>query len=159
MKNIISAALLSAACLTAPAFAQLAPASGLNFKLGDDVATVKTALHTNIDPEPIENPFPVGININTGKSMLHLRTKGITIIFNKKEIVESIKVDESYSGSVAGIKLGDSEKSLRSVMGKPVRAPASMGANQIFLYALDDTAYIRFDVNENNGVQTIYIQK
>jgi tryptophanase len=159
MKNIISIALLSAVFLTAPALAQLTPAAGLNFKLGDDVSTVKTALHTNIDPEPIESALPAGFNMNAGKSILHMRTKGITINFNKKEIAELIKIDEAYSGSVAGVKLGDSEKTLRSVMGKPVKTPTPLGANQIFLYALDDTAYIRFDVNENNGVQAIYIQK
>ena len=107
----------------------------------------------------MEGTFPTPFNIRSGKSVLHLRTKGITVTFNKTDIAESIKIDESFSGSVAGIKLGDSEKTLRSVMGKPVKAPTPMGANQSFLYALDDSAYIRFDVNENNGVQAIYIQK
>lgn len=158
MKNTLLAAIACAACLSAPAFAQLKPAAGLNFKLGDDVAAVKAALHTSIDPDPMESTLPGGFNINAGKSTLHLRTRGITVIF-KKDIVESIKIDESFSGSVAGVKLGDSEKTLRSVMGKPVKTPSALGFNRLFLYALDDTAYIRFDVNDNDGVLAIYIQK
>ena len=159
MKNSIRGALLSFTVLIAPAFAQQTPASGLSFKLGDEVSVVKTAMHTNIDPEPIENQLPIGFNVNAGKKTLQLRTKGITIIFNKKDVVESIKAEEPFSGAIAGVKIGDSEKALRTVMGKPIKTPWALGANQVFLYALDDTAYIRFDVNENSGVQTINILK
>jgi hypothetical protein len=44
-------------------------------------------------------------------------------------------------------------------MGKPLKAPWAFGASQAFLYALDDTTYIRFDINETDGVQEIFINK
>ena len=154
---------ITAACailLTASAMAQVTKVPGLSIKIGDEVSAVKAALHTNIEPEPLENSLPVGfgINPNAGKTILHLRSKGISVFF-KKEIVESVKFDAPFADSIAGIKLGDSEKALRSVFGKPLKTPTVFGTNQSFLYVLDDAAYIRFDLNETDGVQTIYIQK
>jgi hypothetical protein len=142
------------------AIAQLAPVEGITFKLGDDVQTVKNALKTSIDPEPTENASPSGFpNPAAGKSNLFLRTKGIRVFFNKAGAVESIKFEPPFAGSIAGVKLSDTEKKVRDLKGKPVKTPWQFGASQAFLYALDDTSYIRFDINESDGVQTIFIQK
>jgi|SRR5450830_84492 len=137
--------------------AQEVKVDGLTFKIGDDVATVKTALHTKLDPEKVDNGLPAPFN--TGQSVLHLRTKGIWVFFNKKDTVTSIKFDEPYAGTIAGVKLGDSEKNVRAVLGKPVKAPWAFGTSQAFLYVLDDTAYVRFDIADADGVRAIYIQK
>lgn len=152
--------LICSVVLAASGWAQQVKVEGLTFKIGDDVTTVKTGLHTNLDPEPMESSMPTSIsNPNSGKTFIHLRTKGIWAFFNKKEIVESIRFDAPFAGSIAGVKLGDSEKTVRTVMGKPIKTPWAFGANQAFLYVLDDTAYIRFDINEAEGVQTIFINK
>jgi len=158
---LIRAFLAIAFCtfLCGSALAQQAKVEGLNFKLGDDVNTVKTALHTNVDPEPMDEDSVSSFNLNRGKTVIHLRTKGIQVFFSKKGVVENIRIEAPYEGSIAGIKIGDSETKVRSVMGKPLKKPWAFGANQAFLYALDDTAYIRFDINETDGVQSIYINK
>lgn len=143
-------------------YAQQSKIDGLPFKIGDDVATVKAALHTTIDPEPMENPFTGAAanvaNPNAGKSLIHLRTKGIWAFF-KKDVVETIRLDAPFSESVAGIKLGDSEKKLFAAKGKPIKPPTPLGLNKTYQYVLDDSAYIRFEVSEADGVQTIWINK
>lgn len=156
--RVLAAASISVFSLSA--IAQLAPVEGINFKLGDDVQTVKNSLKTSIDPEPTENASLPGFpNASTGKTNLFLRTKGIRVFFTKAGVVESIKFEPPFAGSIAGVKLGDTEKKVRDLRGKPVKTPWQFGASQAFLYALDDTSYIRFDINESDGVQTIFIQK
>ena len=98
-------------------------------------------------------------NLNAGKTNLFLRTKGIRVFFSKAGVVEMIKFEPPFAGSINGVKLGDTEKKVRDLKGKPIKTPWSFGAAQAFLYVLDDTAYIRFDINETDGVQTIFIQK
>ena len=164
MKNALAIAVLVVTSITSfapPALAQQVPVEGISFKLGDDIQTVKNGLKTNLDPEPMENTAssPVFTNLNAGKTTLFLRTKGIRVNFNKAGIVEMIKFEPPFAGSINGIKIGDSEKKVRELKGKPIKTPWQFGATQAFLYALDDTAYIRFDINDNEGVQWIFIQK
>jgi hypothetical protein len=64
-----------------------------------------------------------------------------------------------YKGSIAGIKIGDPEATVRSLMGNPINKPMNIiGANVNLQYALDDTAFINFSINID-GVQTISINK
>ena len=148
------------ASISFPAFAQLVPVEGISFKLGDDIQAVKNGLKTNLDPEPMENISPSAfVNVNAGKTTLFLRTKGIRVNFNKTGNVEMIKFEPPFAGSINGIKIGDTQIKVRDIKGKPVKTPWQFGAAQAFLYALDDTAYIRIDINESEGVQAIFIQK
>ncbi|MDO8651895.1 MAG: hypothetical protein Q7R66_06885 [Undibacterium sp.] len=150
----------SIASFAFPALAQQTHVEGISFKLGDDVQTVKNGLRTNLDPEPMENTAPSAFaNLNAGKTTLFLRTKGIRVNFNKAGVVEMIKFEPPFAGSINGIKLGDAEKKVRDLKGKPIKTPWQFGAAQAFLYALDDTAYIRVDITESEGVQSIFIQK
>ena len=155
--------LLTLACLVSfslPVLGQQVPAGGISFKLGDDIQTVKNALKTNVDPEPMESTSPSTFaNPNAGKTVLFLRTKGIRVFFNKAGLVETIRFEAPFAGSVDGVKLGDTERKVRELKGKPIKNPWQFGASQAFQYALDDTAYIRFDINESEGVQTIFITK
>jgi hypothetical protein len=138
--------------------AQQVNVPGLGFKLGDDIAVVRANLHTNQDTEPLSEVFVMPFNtVNAGKTVLHLRAKGVWV-YLKKDTVESIKLDAPFGGSIGGIKLGDSEHTVRAALGKPIRV-LPMGLNKSFTYVLDDSAYLRFDINDNDGVQTIYVQR
>lgn len=157
-KNFVALALF--ALFSLPVLGQQTPVEGISFKLGDEIQTVKDALNTNLDPEPMENTSPSGFpNSNAGKTVLFLRTKGIRVFFNKAGIAQTIRFEPPFAGAISGIKLGDTEKKVRDLKGKPIKNPWQFGAAQAFLYALDDTAYVRFDISENDGVQTIFIQK
>jgi hypothetical protein len=174
-KKLIRAFLAIVFCtlLCGTASAQQVKVEGLNIKLGDDVATVKTALHTNNDPEPINaNPNVSAFSPNSstviahanknpdsGNTVIFLRTKGIRVFFNQKGLAYKITFNAPYEESIAGIKIGDPETKVRSLMGKPINKPM---INSIFInlqYALDDTAYINFSINNTDGVQTISINK
>jgi len=176
-KTFINVFLAIAFCtfLWGSASAQQVNVEGLNFKLGDDVGTVKKALHTNNDPEPINaNPNMSVLvpnrntaiahsnnNPDSGNTVIFLRTKGIRVFFNQKGVAYKITFNAPFEGSIAGIKIGDPETKVRSLMGKPINKPLIFGPNiNINLqYALDDTAYINFSINNTDGVQTIFINK
>jgi hypothetical protein len=106
--------------------------------------------------------IPNSNNTKIGKSVINLRTKGIRVFFNKSGIVEKVQINTPYQGSIAGIKIGDPETKVRSVMGKPLNKPKGMIVRQDLKYALDDTAYITFSVDNTNGeteVDSIIISK
>ena len=162
MKNELIRSLLVivfCALLCGTASAQQAKVEGLNFKLGDNVDTVKTALQTTSDPEPLRYDTSIPNHPNKGKTLINLQTRGIQVVFSKNGILENIRLSTPYEGTVAGIKIGDPETKVRSVRGKPLRTPWNFGENMAFLYALDDTARVRFDINDTDGVQTIWILK
>jgi hypothetical protein len=141
--------------------AQQTPINDVGFKLGDDVQTVKAALKTDLDPEPMERNAllpPTASDINKGKSVLHLRTKGIWAFFNPNGKVETIRLDAPFSGAVKGIALGDSLSKLTSTLGKPLKQPWAYGLTQVYRFALDDLAYSNFDLDDN-GVQIIFITR
>jgi hypothetical protein len=162
MKSKFMLTLLVIVCYTflyGVASAQQGKIDGLNFKLGDDVDTVKAALHTDMNPERRDDGSISSSRSNAGKTVLNLRTKGIRVFFSRRGDVESIRFDAPYAESIAGIRIGDPEAKVRKVMGKPLKKPWDFGAGQIFLYALDDTAYIYLEMDDANGVQTIFINK
>jgi hypothetical protein len=162
VKNRFMLTLLAIACcafLCGVASAQRHEVDGLNFKLGDDVDTVKAALHTDMDPEPRDDGSTSSIRPNAGKTVINLRTKGIRVFFSRRGDVESILFDAPYAESIAGIKIGDPETKVRKLMGKPLKKPWNFGANEIFLYALDDAAYISFVMDDADDVQSIFINK
>jgi len=136
--------------------------AGIGFKLGDDIATVKSTLKVGYDPEPQERnaALPEGVvDVNKGKSFYHLRTKGIWVFFTKMGKVETIRIDAPYASTVAGISLGDSLAKLKSTLGEPLRKPFSAFGNmQGYNYAFDDTAFVTFDLNDD-GVQYIFFHK
>src|SRR5471030_965404 len=154
-----SMALAALVMVLPAAFAQQSPLAGIAFKLGDDVETVKAALKTNIDREPMESLAPSFANMNAGTALLFLRTQGRRVFFKKKGIGGTIGFHPPFSGEIGGVKLGDTEKKVLELKGKPIKAPSQFGMSQTFQYALDDTAYVRFDINDNDGVQAIFVTK
>lgn len=149
-------ALLSVSCAVAQQ-----GSTGLNFKLGDDVARVKSALGTSTEPEPMarNTTLPSNMDPNRGKTFLHLRTKGIWTFFNAQGILETIRLDAPYAGKVKGIGLGDSAAKLKATLGPPIKKPtAAYVTMETYRYVLDDSAYISFVVNDD-GVQMIFVSR
>jgi hypothetical protein len=159
-KHLIWLAVCTGIVLNGNASAQSSPVQGLGFKLGDDISTVKDALHTSTEPdELVRNPaLPAFVtDPNKGKKELHLRTRGVWVFFNPTGNVDTIRLDAPYAGTVLGIKLGDSLEKVTSTLGKPVKKPPfTLPGQQALIYVLDDSAYARFDVSDD-GVQTIFI--
>jgi len=164
MKKLLATYLLSLTAITTPAcvYAQQSSLPGLPVKLGDEVQTVKASLNTPLDPEPMERSpaLPPGaVDVNKGKSVLHLRSKGIWVFFSAAGKAEIIRLDAPFAGSVKGIKLGDSSQKLTSTLGQPVKKPWTVFVTmQAYQYVLDDTAYVNFSVNDD-GVQSIFVTR
>jgi len=142
--------------------AQTAPVANLGFKLGDNVAIVKAALGTNAEPESMpKNPrLPANVpNLSKGKTVLHLRTKGIWVFFNATGTVDTIRLDAPFAGDVLGVKLGDTTKQVIKKLGNPIKKPSTAFLTmQSYRYVIDDSAYVNYDTNDD-GVQIIFITK
>lgn len=164
MKMRLAGCLLSltAMSMMAGAYAQQSNVPGLPLKLGDEVQAVKAALNTSLDPEPIERSplLPAGAtDPNKGKSVLHLRTKGIWVFFNAAGKAETIRLDAPYAEAIKGIKIGDSTQKLTTTLGQPIKKPWSVfGTMQAYQYVLDDTAYVNFSVNDD-GIQYVFVNR
>ncbi|MGI4983560.1 MAG: hypothetical protein ACRYGL_09595 [Janthinobacterium lividum] len=164
IKKIAAAVVFLACSVNAQwASAQSTPLPGVGFKLGDDVATVKEALKTNAETEPMaRNPLlPANVpDVNQGKTVLHLRTKGIWVFFNPSGNVQTIRLDAPFGGNVLGVKIGDKVAKISEKLGSPIKKPATVPLlnTQSYQYVIDDSAYVNFLANED-GVQIIFITR
>ncbi|WP_027802221.1 hypothetical protein [Paraburkholderia dilworthii] len=161
-KIMATLAVLGAVASAQWAAAQTVALPDLGFKLGDDVATVKAALRTTAETEPMARNAALPPNFpdpNKGKAILHLRTRGIWAFFGANGNVETIRLDAPFAGNVLGIKLGDDARKITSKLGNPVKKPfPAFLVMQGYQYAIDDSAYATFDVNDD-GVQFILITR
>ncbi|MHB1238117.1 MAG: hypothetical protein ACYCY7_11220 [Gallionella sp.] len=165
MKKIIEIVLMVSVFLALPAlpaFSAEKELVGLKFKLDDDINTVKSALHTDMSPEPMpRNPLlpPTAYDVNKGKTVIHLRSKGIWVFFDPAGKAQTIRLDAPFADTVLGIKLGDNVDKITSTLGKPIKTPWTVFMTmQAYQYAPDDYEYVTFDVNDD-GVQYIMITK
>ena len=142
--------LLVAVPSISPATERANPNLDVGVKLDDSVAAVQSSLHTDLQPEPMGDPF--------GTTMIHLRSKGIWVFFGKASRVSTIRLDRPYSGDVMGIKIGDRITSLISKLGAPIRQETVFSDKDTYVYAPDDTEYVQFDV-ANDIVQDIRLTK
>jgi hypothetical protein len=144
------------------AIAQTTPVPGLGFRLGDDVAAVKAALRTDTNPEamPKSPLLPSGMpDANRGKTVLHLRTKGIWAFFDSTGTVYTIRLDAPFAGNVLGVKIGDTAQQVTTKLGNPIKKPSTAFLTmQSYQYVIDDSAYVSYDANDD-GVQIILITR
>jgi len=138
---------------TAPLTEEGGSVRSIAISIGDDIATVKLALNTRADPEPFKSVVP-----NARQSLLRQNTKGIWVFFNDEGLVDLIRLQRPYDAPIAGIRLGDKLTQLMEKRGKPIRK-WEFGENMAYLYPLDDTLFVRYDVNKSREVETIFLMK
>ena len=158
---LVLAALLAGLTAAQSTMAQTTPVANLGFKVGDDVATVKAALNTTAEPEPMQKSplLPANVpDINRGKTVRHLRTKGIWVFFDATGTAETIRLDAPFAGDVLGVKLGETTKQVIKKLGDPIKKPGTFGNPQTYRYVIDDAGYVTYDTNDD-GVQMIFITK
>lgn len=126
---------------------------GIPVKLGDTVEEVQQALVTSLMPEPTTSTHPMA----SKRTELRLKTKGIWVFFEKGKIY-TFRVDPPFSGSVRGIKLGDSYSKILEIFGPAVKQEV-VGASTAFTYYFDDITTTRFIVNRGDEVETIFFHK
>jgi hypothetical protein len=140
------------------ASAQTKTIEGVPIGLGDSVEKVKTALGTTMEPEPIKSVF------NRKITLLRVRTKGISAVFNEDGKVESIRLDAPFAGNVGGVKIGDARAKLMEKLGKPVRVLKSQSGSPFkqtepYIYYVDDRTTVRFDFDRDDEIETMFILK
>jgi hypothetical protein len=130
---------------------------GLPIKIGDSVETVQKALGTDLEPEKEENIATSAIRPNT-KTKLRLKTKGIWVFFNKGKVY-TIRLEKPFSGNIGGVKPGDPSSKIEKTFGPPVKRGTSFGKFPTYTYYFDDITTTRFDVNQDDEIETIFLIK
>lgn len=83
--------------------------NGLGVWLGDTIAQVQTAFGTTRMPEPAGK---------SGKTKLDFPERGIELMFSFAGQVDSITVRAPFKGSIVGLKVGDSRRTVNRLLGE-----------------------------------------
>ncbi|SPT37666.1 Uncharacterised protein [Achromobacter denitrificans] len=83
--------------------------TGLGVWLGDTIAQVQTAFGTTRMPEPAGK---------SGKTKLDFPERGIELMFSFDGKVDSIGVRAPFAGSIVGLKVGDSRRTVNRLLGE-----------------------------------------
>jgi hypothetical protein len=151
-----SAAVLPAMSQTqqAPSFVKPAePAiEGLPVTLGDTLAKVQATYNTTLEAEPYKS------SVNSNGTALRLKSKGVWLFFNSDGRIVTIRLDAPFAQGIGGIKIGSTVEQMKQVRGEPVKQ-FEMAGDQAYLYPLNDVVSVRYNVNANQRVETIFLVK
>ncbi|MDQ0391296.1 hypothetical protein [Labrys monachus] len=129
--------------------------------IGDSVDKVKAELNTDVNPEPYHNPVKLPAYIPdpmSGKTVIDLRTKGISIFFSSYGTVEAIRFDVPFSAPILGVYLGENLDQVVSKLGPPLRQIGISKHYISYMYVLNDQSYIHFNMVEQ-AVQSVVLTK
>jgi hypothetical protein len=127
---------------------------GMPIKVGDTYDRVKAAYDTSLAPEPVRS-------INDGETGVHLKTRGVWFFFAKDGKIDTIRLDAPFHGAVSGVRIGDTSAKMREVLGEPVKTlkPPVTAEHAGYIYYIDDRTTARFDVDDDNKIETVFLFK
>jgi hypothetical protein len=118
------------------------------------VPGVQVALGASFDR--VSAAYPSGRQTTVSeKPAWWAQSDGLYFFFGNDKVLDNIRLDPPYSGSVHGVRLGDSFDDVRAKLGEPLRS-WDFGSDKANLYQFGDTN-VRFDVNPNGKVGTIFV--
>jgi hypothetical protein len=121
---------------------------------GSQVPGVQVALGDSFDR--VSSAYPSGRQTTVSeKPAWWAQSDGLYFFFTGDKVLDNIRLDAPYSGSVHGIKLGDSFDNVRAKLGEPLRS-WDFGGDKANLYQFGSTS-VRFDVNSSGKVGTIFV--
>jgi hypothetical protein len=121
---------------------------------GTQVPGVQVALGDSFDK--VSAAYPSGRRTNVSdKPAWWAQSDGLYFFFTGDKVLEKIRLDPPYSGSVHGVKLGDSFDEVRKKLGEPLRS-WDFGTDKANLYPFGKTN-VRFDVNPDGKVGTMFV--
>ena len=134
--------------------AEEANIEGMPIKIGDTYDRVKQAYDTSLTPEPVRS-------IHDGETGVHLKTRGVWFFFAKDGRIDTIRLDAPFQGAVNGVRIGDTTARLRDVLGEPVKTlkPPITPEHEAYVYYIDDQTTARFDVDDDNKIETVFLFK
>ncbi len=89
------------------------------------------------------------------KPAVWAQSDGLYFFFTNDKVLDNIRLDAPYAGSIHGIKLGDSFDDVKKQLGEPLNS-WDFGGDKANLYRFGDTN-VRFDVNPSGKVGTIFV--
>lgn len=149
--------------------------TGLPITLDNNLDQIQQAFQTKSKATPRTAP-------NKGDS-LHIGNKGVWVALSTSGDAEAIRFDAPYSGSVFGVKIGDTLPALKKLYGEPIktffrpayieqvgktyfhyavptRDPLMFEAKQAIYYSLEQqNAVLRFDINDDEEIESIIFAK
>jgi len=118
---------------------------GVTVALGDSfdrvAAAYPSARHTTVSEKPA----------------VWAQSDGLYFFFTSDNVLDNIRLDPPYAGSVHGIKLGDSFEDVKKTLGQPLNS-WDFGDDKANLYRFGDTN-VRFDINPSGKVGTIFYMR
>jgi len=158
MRRLYAFSIVAIFMLTTLAWAESVKIKGMPVKIGDTVEDVQKALNTKLEPEKSISNMPSSpFDANKKKTELHLKTKGIWIFFEKGKVY-TVRMDKPFSGSIGGVKIGDPSDKIEKTLGPAVNK-GKFGFYDTFTYYFDDQTTTRFDVNQDDEIQSILFMK
>ena len=120
-------------------------------KLGDTYETVKRVYQTELEPIPFRGATEQG-------SSLRLKSRGVWFFFKRDGKIYTVRFDAPYPGAVGGVKIGDSLALLQKLRGNPIRTVPSPHPliPRGLIYYLDDVITVRYNVNSQDLVETVF---
>ncbi|MEI9900139.1 MAG: hypothetical protein WDN31_08435 [Hyphomicrobium sp.] len=118
----------------------VAAVEGIAVGLGDTMDAVKAA-------------YPSG---SVMEGQIYLPLNGTRFIFDKdSQTLRTIRLEAPFSGSIQGMRIGDSLDNLLRTMGQPYAAPWDFAGSKAYAYNVGDTV-VRFDVDKSDKIATIF---
>jgi hypothetical protein len=125
-------------------------------RFGDTVEAVQQALHTSLEPEKDDQIGPPNLNANS-KTHLRLKTRGIWVFFSNGKVY-NVRLEAPFVGSVGGVKIGDLSDKVEKTFGPPVKR-TNWGGLTGYQYYFDDVTTVRFMINRDGELETIFLEK
>ena len=111
---------------------------GVRVALGDTLESVTSAY-------PGGKPTTV-----SGTPVCWLQSDGLYFFFTNDKLLDNIRLDPPYAGSIHGVKLGDSFDDAKKKLGEPLNS-WDFGDDKANLYRFGDVN-VRFDVDRSGKV-------
>jgi hypothetical protein len=116
----------------------------LPIAIGDSLKMVRTALKTTQEGKPYRSNVT-----DKDEWELDFPDKGLRIFFDENRKVDTIRFDAPFSGSIFGVRIGDSRASVVKLLGQPLRS-----------WSDDTRVYyenkVSIDYGQSNTVETMF---
>ncbi|WP_395678705.1 hypothetical protein [Inquilinus sp.] len=121
---------------------------------GDSVAQAQQAFRTSELPRPYTSA-------GNQKRFALYPADGFSLFLTPAGEIDTIRLDKPFAGSIGGVRIGDSLRTLKRLMGETKTKPFSGNpqGSLAYLYTLPNGVTARFDATEERGVEVVFLFK
>jgi hypothetical protein len=96
-------------------------------------------------------------SVKPGTTQVHLQPQGLWCFFDVGGTLYDVRMDTSFSGSVSGIRIGDSLAQVKQRLGPPMRQIPMPGMPDTLFYPLGSSLVFRIQPNRAETVETMFV--